>query len=62
VKGRILSARLVDRTPADIAALIRKCGLVRAAAAFLNLPKSTVHDLVKRRVRRGWRKHMEIAR
>jgi hypothetical protein len=62
VKGRILASRIADRTPAQMRALIRKHGSVRAAARFLQLPKSTVFDLSRRRVTRGWRKHMEIAR
>lgn len=62
MKGRILASHLADHTPADIRALIRHHGSVRAAAKALNLPKSTVHDLAHRRVIRGWRKHMEIAR
>ena len=62
MKGLRLATRIADRTPAQMRALIRQHGSVRAAARFLNLPKSTVFDLSRRRVTRGWRKHMEIAR
>ncbi len=62
MKGRILASRIADRTPAQMRALIRQHGSVRAAARWLGLPKSTVHDMAHRRVKQGLRKHMEIAR
>jgi molybdenum-dependent DNA-binding transcriptional regulator ModE len=62
VKGLRLATRIADRTPAQMRALIRQHGSVRAAARWLGLPKSTVQDMAHRRVKQGLRKHMEIAR
>lgn len=62
MKGIRLAAKIADRTPAQMRALIRQHGSVRAAARWLGIPRSTLHDMSRRRPKIGLRKHMEIAR